>query len=189
LSSLRQSFLNGSLTRLVDTDSVLRGKITEFVEKGDFGLASGAKPDGTYNRLWFEELVSSDEVNFDANVFLLTKSKANSLKAKIKGEPVIEPGPIPGPEPVPGPEAGPQPGPEATTPTLTLRVIGTIPSEMWNRLGTRIIPKLRSASDLKVGVDFSVTVDTKLASSLQNDLRQALEDLGLGSQVKIERQG
>ncbi|MFZ3376258.1 MAG: hypothetical protein WA183_11955, partial [Chthoniobacterales bacterium] len=52
LSGLRQSFLNGSFTRLLDPDATLKGKITEFVDKGDFGLASGAKPDGTYERVW-----------------------------------------------------------------------------------------------------------------------------------------
>jgi hypothetical protein len=31
LSGLRQSFLNGSLTRLVDPDAILRSKIVEFV--------------------------------------------------------------------------------------------------------------------------------------------------------------
>jgi Protein of unknown function (DUF499) len=39
LASLRQSFLNGALTRLLDPDIVLRGKLVEFVERGDFGLA------------------------------------------------------------------------------------------------------------------------------------------------------
>ena len=34
LASLRQSFLNGSLTRLLDPDAVLRVKIVEFVSKG-----------------------------------------------------------------------------------------------------------------------------------------------------------
>jgi len=43
LTSLRQSFLNGTLTRLIEPDSVLRRKIIEFVEHGDFGLASGTK--------------------------------------------------------------------------------------------------------------------------------------------------
>ena len=33
---MRQSFLNGSLTRLLDPDAVLRKKIAEFVAKGDF---------------------------------------------------------------------------------------------------------------------------------------------------------
>jgi len=32
LPSLRQSFLNGALTRLVDPDTTLRSKIQEFVE-------------------------------------------------------------------------------------------------------------------------------------------------------------
>src|SRR5207244_802937 len=43
LASLRQSFLNGSLTRLVDPDAVLKGKIVAFVLSGDFGLASGLR--------------------------------------------------------------------------------------------------------------------------------------------------
>jgi len=40
-----------------------------------------------------------------------------------------------------------------------------------------------------VGVDFSVTVDTKLVSSLENDLRQAVEDLGLEGKIRIEKSG
>ena len=80
LASLRQSFLNGSLTRLVDPDAVLRSKIVEFVGRGDFGLASGQKRDGGYERVWFEELVAPDEVAFEAGVFLLRKATAETLK-------------------------------------------------------------------------------------------------------------
>ena len=47
------SFLNGSLTRLLDPDKVLRTKIVEFVEGGDFGMASGSLPGGKYQRVWF----------------------------------------------------------------------------------------------------------------------------------------
>ena len=43
LTSLRQSFLSGALTRLIDPDAVLRRRIVEFVGTGDFGLASGDK--------------------------------------------------------------------------------------------------------------------------------------------------
>src|SRR5208337_4189961 len=73
LSSLRQSFLNGALTRLIDPDGVLRSKIVEFVDKGDFSLASGQKPDGTYERVWYSEPVAYEEVAFEAGVFLLRK--------------------------------------------------------------------------------------------------------------------
>src|SRR5262249_41357803 len=95
LSSLRQSFLNGSLTRFLDPDAVLNAKIVEFENKGDFGRASASKPDGTYERDWFEELVCPDEVNFESNVFLLTKAKAKALKNNTKTEPVIDTDPKP----------------------------------------------------------------------------------------------
>ena len=41
-TSLRQSFLDGSLTRLMDPETVLRTKIVEFVSNGAFVFASGA---------------------------------------------------------------------------------------------------------------------------------------------------
>ncbi|MDQ7828227.1 MAG: DUF499 domain-containing protein [Armatimonadota bacterium] len=187
LASLRQSFLNGSLTRLLDPDMTLRGKIVEFVGRGDFGLASGQRPDGTYERIWFQEPVTADEVAFDSGVFLLTKAKAQALKA---GGPVPAPGPEPQPgPPVPGPGPGPEPepgpGPAPGVQTKTIRLVGAVPPEVWNRLGTKVLPKLRSGSDLKVGVDFSVTVNRDVAGSLTADLRQILDDLGLADKVQI----
>ncbi len=188
LSSLRQSFLNGSLTRLIDPDSTLRTKIVEFVFRGDFGLASGPRPEGSYERVWFQELVAPDEVAFEAGVFLLTKTRAAVLKAGAPPLPLpgpepqtrLEPGPCPESEPAPGPE------PESGTQTKTIRLTGTVPPEVWNRLGTKILPKLRSGSDLKVGVDFSVTISADTAGSLKSDLRQILEDLELTERMRIE---
>jgi len=187
LSSLRQSFLNGSLTRLLDPDATLRNKIVDFVGKSDFGLASGQKPDGTYDRIWFEEQISLDEVTFESGVFLLTKAKAKALKAGMKPEPGVVVGPVP--EPVVDEfkdrekEKEPTPGIQ----TRTLRLVGTVPPEIWNRLGTKIIPKLKSGSDLKIGVDFSVTVNAEAARSVETELRQVLEDLGLKGKIKIEQ--
>jgi hypothetical protein len=37
-----------------------------------------------------------------------------------------------------------------------------------------------------VGVDFSVTVKGEIAPSMEADLRQALEDLGLQHSVRLE---
>jgi len=188
LASLRQSFLNGALTRLVDPDVILRGKIVEFVSNGDFGLASGQKADGGYERLWFDEPIAPDEVTFESGVFLILKAKAKVLKAVPEAGP--EPGPAPGPEPGPepgpgpGPEPGPEPEPGATT--RTFHVCGEVPPEVWNRLGTKILPKLRSGSDLQVGIDFTVTVDNAVAQGLQAELQQILQDLGLSDRVTIE---
>jgi hypothetical protein len=184
LASLRQSFLNGSLTRLVDPDTTLKFKIVEFVTRGDFGLASGKKADGTYERMWFQEMVPPDEVAFDAGVFLLRKATAESLRAGQPLTPPQTPEPEPGPVITPEPEPGPRPEPAASM--RTLRLSGSIPPELWNRLGTKILPKLRSGSELRLGLEFSVTVSADLANSLATELRQILQELGLAEAVKVE---
>ena len=186
LASLRQSFLNGALTRLLDPDAVLRNKIVEFVGKGDFGLASGQKLDGTYDRVWFEEQISSDEVSFDAGVFLLTKAKAKALKVGAKAEPGAVVSPVPEPVIEEVEEIERERESEPGVQTRTLRLVGTVPPEIWNRLGTKIIPKLKSGSDLKIGIDFSITINTESARGLESELRQIIEDLGLSNKIRIE---
>jgi hypothetical protein len=188
LASLRQSFLNGSLTRLVDPDAVLKSKIVEFVGRGDFGLASGKKPDGTFERLWFQEAVAGDEVAFEAGVFLLRKSIAEALKAGATPSPAQSPAPVPPvvSPPEPGPAPGLAPAPVAASSTRTLRLCGAVPPEIWNRLGTKVLPKLRAGTDLRIGVDFTVTVSADACAALEAELRQILQELGLGDSVRFE---
>jgi hypothetical protein len=92
------------------------------------------------------------------------------------------------PEVPPTPETPIQPPVELPpgAQTRTLRIVGTIPPEIWNRLGTKIIPKLKSGTDLKIGVDFSAVVDIGNARAIESDLRQVLQDLGLVDKVRIE---
>jgi hypothetical protein len=187
LASLRQSFLNGSLTRLVDPDGVLKSKVVEFVSRGDFGLASGQKPAGGYERVWFRELVAPDEIAFEAGVFLLRKVAAEALRAGTPPGPLLEPEPQPGLEQVTPPGLGPEkPEPAPGVQTKTLRLVGSVPPEVWNRLGTKILPKLRSGSDLRVGLEFSVTVKAESAGGLASELRQILQELGLAETVRVE---
>ena len=187
LTSLRQSFLDGSLTRLIDPDAILRRQIVEFISKGDFGLASGTKDDGSYGRLWYAEPIRLEEVEFEANVFLLTKAKAEALQTKPVEPPQLEPAPSPGPEPAPEPEPGPGSKPSPSTQKTILRLAGTVPPEVWNRLGTKMLPKLRSGDDLSVGIEFSVSVGAQFAHAMEADLQQILDDLGLGDRVRVER--
>jgi hypothetical protein len=194
LASLRQSFLNGALTRLLDPDRVLRGKIAEFVERGDFGLASGPKPDGTYERVWFHEMCPADEVSFEmGGALLLKKDRATALKLATpppsRGtEPQPDPGAGATPEPGPGMGTEPGPGPEpAPGPaTTSVRVSGGIPPELWNRLGTRMLPKLRSGNNLSIQVSFEVSVGTESVADLRSELRQILTDLGLDGSATVE---
>ena len=156
LISLRQSFLDGSLTRLSDPDAVLRRQIVQFVGSGDFGLASAPKPGGGFERLWHETSIQPDEVAFEKDVFLLTKAAAEALEAP----PEIVPAQLPAPEPV-APPPTPQPVPPEAG-HATLRLTGAIPPEVWNRLGTKVLPKLRLGDALTIGIDFSVQVDAGL---------------------------
>src|ERR1700693_786185 len=187
LASLRQSFLNGSLTRLVDPDAILKTKIVEFVSRGDFGLASGLKADGSYERVWFDEMLSADEVAFDPGVLLLRKDKASALKTGVETSPTPAPslGPAPEPPPLFAPGTPPT-GPILETRKRTLRVVGSVPPELWNRLGTKILPKLRSGDELHVGIDFSVSIAADAATAIESEIRQILEELGLAGRVRIE---
>lgn len=189
LTSLRQSFLNGSLTRLLDPDTILRNRIVEFVTRGDFGLASGRKQDGGYERVLFCECTDPAEVTFDSGVFLLQKGRAKALKAEQEPAPGGDPEPHPhtpkpGPKPQPSPEPEPQTSPGTTKRTFC--VSGEVPPEIWNRLGTKVLPKLRSGSDLRIGIEFSVTVEGQSASTFEADIKQIIEDLGLTGSVRIE---
>lgn len=188
LPSLRQSFVNGALIRLLDPDTVLRSKIVEFVEKGDFGLASGQKPDGSFERVWFTESLPIDEITFDAGVFLLAKKNAQALKS---GDPLQSASPeTPASQPIPAVPSQPVPGPSGdtgkTAQTVTLRLTGALPAEIWNRLGTKVLPKLRGGRNLRVGIDFSVEVDAQFARGTETELRQIIDELGLGGTVKVE---
>jgi hypothetical protein len=193
LTSLRQSFLNGSLTRLVDPDRVLRSKIVEFVEQGLFGLASGPREGGPYEHLWFEELVSPDEVELVSEVYLLKREKARAWK---RGDAPVTP---PRSEAVSTTTSGPakveaavlpatEPAPAAEAATRTIRLAGKVPPESWNRLGRMVIPKLRSTpgSDLEIDVVFQADVREDVAPSVESDLRRILEDLGLTDRLSFE---
>jgi hypothetical protein len=191
LKGLRQSFLNGTLTRLLDPDAVLRSKIVDFVSRGDFGLASGQRPDGTFDRVWFKELVPADEVTFEPGVFLLTKAKAKKPAAETKTDKkVVEE------EQQEEQEKSDEQEEEAktekdeekeTAPTArTLRVAGSVPSESWNRLGTKLIPKLKQGKDLRLDIVLSATFETEAARNVETELRQSVQDLGLQGQVRVE---
>ena len=188
LTSLRQSFLNGALTRLIDPDAVLRKKVVEFVESGLFGLASGTRDDGGYERLWFAEPVGPEEAAFEASVFLLTRERATQLRAlpREDGE-GPKPEPPPPPDPAPTSQPGSGTGSALDAPKTTLRLIGTVPPEMWNRLGTKVIPKLHEVDRLVVEITFTIDVPAPNAARKQAELEQSLNDLGLNDRVRIER--
>ena len=177
------------MTRLVDPDAALRRKIVEFVASGSFGLASGNTPDGRYERLWYAEPVGIEEVAFDPNVFLLTKARSDELRTVAVREPpsptIVHKQPHPDQTPDAGEGAGDASPPIAAP--IRLRVSGIVPPELWNRLGTKVIPKLRSGDGLRTAVEFVVEVAQPAVNSLEADLLQVLAELELDDRFKVER--
>jgi len=187
LSGLRQSFLDGSLTRLLDPDRVLRAKIVEFVESGDFGMASGSLSDGKYQRVWFKQTLQPEEVAFDANVFLLKKESAEKLlvpapavPAGGEGSPATpaEPPKSTGGALIPSPAAG----------VVAVRLSGEVPPELWNKVGIKLIPKLRSTNGLRIEVVMTGNVDGSSAASFVDDVKQAITDLDLQGKLNVTRE-
>lgn len=199
LKGCRQAFLDGSLTRLLDPEEVLRAQIESFVEKGDFGLASGSKPAGGYERVWWKEPIRAEEVTFDDKTFLLTRARASTLAAQSKTSPSVssvekgnavtgapEESPILVLEPLPAaPGVSAKP---ATDEHVRICLRGKIPPEQWNKLGQKLIPKLRgSGQDLSLSLDASLTIRSQDFTYVEAELRQALRDLGLDGAVRIEK--
>jgi hypothetical protein len=63
----------------------------------------------------------------------------------------------------------------------------TVPPEVCNRLGTKVIPKLKSGAGLTIGIEFSVSLNAALVAGTAAELRQILNDLGLEGQLKIKQ--
>ena len=195
LSGLRQCFLDGSFTRLLDPDRILRAKIVEFVERGDFGLASGAGNGSAYERVWYAETVAPEEVAFEAGVYILKKATAQKLKearqadpAQHAPEPIAETASVSNPPSVNGKVIGATSA--SSDESIRLQLTGRVPPEDWNRLGTRLIPKLRSnarnGTGLELEVRFSVTLQLSASAIVVNEIKQTLVDIGLKQAFEIE---
>lgn len=198
LTSLRQSFLDGSLTRLLDPDSVLREKIVAFVTNGDFGFAFGAAGDGGFDRVWFKELLPPDEVVFEGDVYLLTRTVAEKLSREGESdEEEMEDGDEArdddaGDDQSDGADGEDEEGADdrqdgEVVGTIRLRLVGTVPPEAWNRIGFKVLTKMKSGLDLQAGIDLSVTVDRARAAEMTRELRLAVNDLGLQDRLRVLR--
>ena len=77
--------------------------------------------------------------------------------------------------------AGHQPAQKQRPSNSRQRPTGTVESPRY----AQVLPKLRSGKDLKIGIDFSVTVEAANANDLQVELKQILTDLGLQDSFEL----
>jgi len=188
LSGLRQSFLDGSLTRLVDPEATMQKRIMAFVKTGEYGLATGKAGSGEYAKVWFKEEVAPEDVAFDANTFLLTQQSAKQAKGVEESPPPVsttseEQGRASAEDEVTGGvTVTPQ---ESSMVPAAMTISGEIPPEVWNRVGTTVLPKVRPQPGLRVSVEIALSPTQSDASALKSDVEQALIKLGLNDKVSV----
>ena len=206
LSGLRKAFLDGSFTRLIDPEGALRQAIPRLVERGEFGLGSGQKPDGSFGRVWFKEPVPSEEMLFDSDTFLLLKGRASALKTPEPAQPTSAS--LLGP-PITSAAGGP---PAAGAPVGTLGAaaaasevrIGTTDAngrtralftlqgglrpEVWNKLGVQLVPTLKRGQDLTITLTITVGTPLPNRETFEREIRRRLAELGIGEDWVIRVQ-
>jgi hypothetical protein len=191
VSALRQAFLNGTMERLLEPDDYIRHKFPEFIFNGDFGYASGAQ-EGGYYRIWFKEELRQDEISFDSDVYLLLPAVAKELSANAAQPKVIVDSIQPQTPQPPGEVKGPLFPPPAEEPQApaprkrTITIQGEIPTEVWNRLGRTLIPKLKMGGELSVELNVKVEVEADTVNGFQQELLQILQDLNLADTVRVD---
>ena len=67
-----------------------------------------------------------------------------------------------------------------------MRLSGTVPPEVWNRIGIKLLPKLRTGKELSASIEISVTVDTQSAADMVAEVKQILSVLGLTDRIRID---
>jgi len=65
-------------------------------------------------------------------------------------------------------------------------VSGTVPAELWNRIGSKLIPKIRSAADHRLTIECSAEMEAAQAAQLVRELEQAIADLNLTGKLFVE---
>lgn len=191
LSGLRQSFLDGSLTRLLDTDHILQSYIAQWVETGEFGLASGARRDGGYQRIWYQQIVPISDIQFGPDVYLLKKRTVDGLVHRPESDGTID-GCVPRVDDDISENAHIQDASAASADAglddpIRIRIRGNMPVEQWNRLGTRVIPRLRAIGTVTASICLACDAETSVTPAALFELEQALRDLRLSDQLKLER--
>lgn len=200
LKSLRQCFLDGSLTRLADPDAVLKSKIHDFVYKGDAGLISSSSAVGSGYHLWFKEDIDPSEIMFVSEVSLVMAKKVDLYKPKD------EPGPQPDPDdgvtpPEPegdGQGTGTNSGtgstsgqgqndPQPELPRIeTIKLSGELPYELWNKFSRSVLTKINASSNgLIIKIDIKAEVESNRSENIKKELLSGIQEVNLDEKIKI----
>jgi hypothetical protein len=142
---------------------------------------------GKYQRVWFHQSLQPEEVVFDANVFLLKKETAEKLTVPAPASAVLPSGDESSPASPSGTLKDTNGQPTPVPPSVVIiRLSGEVPPEQWNKVGIKLIPKLRSTNGLHIEVVMSGNVDGASAANFLEEVNQAINDLGLQAKLNVK---
>jgi hypothetical protein len=71
---------------------------------------------------------------------------------------------------------------------VRITIHGDVPPEQWNRLGTRLIPRLRTSGALSASIALACDVEASAVAAVMAELEQTLQDLALADRLRIDQQ-
>jgi hypothetical protein len=67
-----------------------------------------------------------------------------------------------------------------------IRIRGNVPIQQWNRLGTKLLPRLRAIGTVTAAISLECDASAAAVSKRLLELKQTLHDLGLTDQLQID---
>lgn len=180
-------FASPKFPRLLDPN-ILRDTIAEGVRAGKFGYVGKANGDYQGAPIIGDPDFGPDKVEISDQVVLLLAKQALDLKEKL---PVAEKEPEEQgkveKETMPPGEPSVQPTP---TPSLARRRLyweGELPPRRWTDFYMKILTHFATAPSLRLRVSFEVAPEEGISEALLEEVRMAIEDLGLDvKQFRVE---
>lgn len=179
---------------LLDPDQI-RDTIARAVSNGVVGLVA-KRGDGLYEPFYFEQAITSMDVEISEDVFIIEKVTAETYRSAVVAAAIAGAEGNQSPAPITPPDLPPTQGiPPATAPTGSNRIstpsgqqgdffqsltwTGDVPAQMWMNFYTKVLAKHASDSSLKLRVCFETNPSAGISAIKAQETHIALKELGL----------
>ena len=160
-------------------DEALRATISRAVAKACSGWRR-ARTRKSFDRVWFAEPVEEAEITFDFDTYLLSASRAKTLRTKPAQQPAGTDSPPPtGPSSQPvlfPPELGTSGEKPAAAKSTLVVWEGQLKREQWNLFSLKVLTRLAQSKDVRI--DVRVCAELTESQSAEQ-LNSALKELGI----------
>ncbi|MCL5950399.1 MAG: DUF499 domain-containing protein [Chloroflexi bacterium] len=192
-------FASPQFPRLLNGDSI-KETIARGVSSGVLAYV-GKGGGGEYAPFLYSTGMNATDVEISDDVYIVTRAAADEYKkAKEAGfapkppppgggatPPKREPEPPDAQPPAGGETPGKEPG-RQNPPVATQLMFwaGEVPPQKWMNFYTKVLAKFANAKGLKIAINFQVTSEEGVSKQRLEETRNALRELGLDDDVKVQ---